>query len=62
MECPVCQHRLQLKVIEGIKIDVCETDGVWLDKNELEELMKTAQKRGEDEGLLKGIYKASKAY
>lgn len=33
MECPFCRRRAQ-KQIEGVKVDVCEDHGIWLDKGE----------------------------
>lgn len=53
---------MQLKVAEGIKMDVCEEDGVWLDKGELEELLKVAKKRGQEEGFLSSVFDRPPAY
>lgn len=62
MECPVCKKRMHLRRMEGINIDVCEDHGVWLDKGEIEELMATAKRRGESEGVAKGLYNATHLY
>ncbi|MBI2084617.1 MAG: zf-TFIIB domain-containing protein [Candidatus Aenigmarchaeota archaeon] len=55
MECPVCKQRMQVKTIEDVKVDVCESHGIWLDKGEVEALMEVAKKRGEHEGLIKNL-------
>jgi Zn-finger nucleic acid-binding protein len=56
MECPICKQRMQLKQIEGIRVDVCEEHGVWLDRGEIEALMESAKKRGESEGLSMSLW------
>ena len=35
INCPICQHPLAHKQINGVEVDVCETHGLWLDKSEL---------------------------
>lgn len=46
---------MQVKTIEDVKVDVCESHGIWLDKGEVEALMEVAKKRGEHEGLIKNL-------
>ena len=41
IDCPACAYEMEKRTVEGIVIDHCShCNGVWLDKNELEQLAK----------------------
>ena len=62
MECSICTLKMQVKSIEGIKVDVCEQHGVWLDRGEIETLLETAKSKGQNEGLAKSLWSTLGAY
>jgi len=40
MDCPKCVGRLEEKIIEEVKVDVCwSCEGMWFDKSELENVL-----------------------
>lgn len=41
--CPVCAAQLKVLKKASLTIDVCDEHGVWLDRGELEALMKRGQ-------------------
>ena len=62
MECPFCKQRMQLKQLEGVKVDVCDEHGIWLDKGEIEALMDSAKQKGHADGLTSGLWNVSHGY
>ena len=45
LNCPKCLGKLDEKVVEKVKIDVCWLcEGIWFDKNELEKVLKADAK------------------
>ncbi len=56
MECPVCSQGMQAKAVDDVKVDVCEEHGVWLDKGEIEALLESTKKKGQNEGLAKQLW------
>jgi RNA polymerase-binding transcription factor DksA len=56
MRCPKCGHPMQEKVLEAVKVDVCNLcEGIFFDRGELEELMlskQSAERRGFFRGLM----------
>lgn len=35
IRCPICETDMVHKSINGVEVDVCDTHGLWLDRNEL---------------------------
>lgn len=51
MLCPICKVELKMADREGIEIDYCpKCRGVWLDRSELDEIIKRSTGRGDDRG------------
>jgi len=53
---------MQLKQVEGVKVDVCDEHGIWLDKGEIEALMDSAKQKGHADGLTSGLWNVSHGY
>ncbi|MHC5055571.1 MAG: TFIIB-type zinc ribbon-containing protein [Planctomycetota bacterium] len=67
--CPVCGRKMLLERRKGIRIDVCDDHGIWLDNGELEAItaglrkrlcrtrgvaVKAAERRGIEKGRARG--------
>lgn len=52
LDCPKCIGKLEEIDIHGVKIDVCNScEGIWFDKNELEEVLNSDILNNKTEGL-----------
>ena len=71
--CPVCRAVMSIAKKGKTKIDVCEEHGVWLDRGELEEIVRRqrigndtrvqlAERRGRESGTLMGYWLGELAF
>ena len=52
MKCPVCHKEMEERKIERAWLDVCIEHGVWLDKGEIDTIIKSANEKGQNEGFI----------
>ena len=45
LECPVCGAEMLVETVNGVRVDVCDEHGMWLDAGELERIRRTDDKR-----------------
>ena len=41
--CPICEYRMTSAHEKGVRIDICDDHGMWLDKGELRAIVRRSQ-------------------